>query len=265
MPSSRLRSSLGTSLAIVVVSLVLLSMIGFFAPAQASVHPSSHPAIFTGAYTSTNWSGYAITGPSGSVTDVKGSWVVPRVVCNSTETYSSFWVGIDGFSSTTVEQTGTDSDCQGGTPTYYAWYEFYPNPAFVTSLTIKPGDHMYAKVVYANSKFTITITDKTTGKTATHTQAVSGATRSSAEWIAEAPYNGGILPLADFGTVLYGDDNTGITSTCTAKDGSHHGPIGTFPSASIEEITMEKSSIKEAVPTKLSSDGTSFSVNWDAP
>src|SRR6266542_694566 len=65
---------------------------------------------------SLNWSGYAVTGAPGSVTDAKGSWVVPSIQgnCGSTNAYASFWVGIDGFSSNTVEQVGTDSDCQNG-------------------------------------------------------------------------------------------------------------------------------------------------------
>jgi len=28
--------------------------------------------------------------------------------------------------SDSVEQTGTDSDCDGGSPGYYGWYEMYP-------------------------------------------------------------------------------------------------------------------------------------------
>ena len=78
--------------------------------------------------TSTNWSGYAVTGPNGSVTDVKGTWMVPTLQsCTSATKYSSFWIGIDGYDSNTVEQIGTDFDCINGTPTYYAWFEFYPH------------------------------------------------------------------------------------------------------------------------------------------
>jgi len=45
-----------------------------------------------------------------------------------------------------VEQTGTDFDCVGKNPSYYAWYEFYPNPSFeISGLTITPGDHMTAE------------------------------------------------------------------------------------------------------------------------
>src|ERR1035438_4845265 len=116
-----------------------------------------------GTSTSTNWSGYAVTGTS--FTSAEGSWIVPTATCTSGTQYASFWVGIDGYSSSSVEQTGTDSDCSGKTPQYYAWYEFYPNPSFeISSLAIKPGDRMSAKVVYSGSKFTVTIEDVTTGK-----------------------------------------------------------------------------------------------------
>ena len=219
-----------------------------------------------GTSTSTNWSGYAVTGTS--FTSAEGSWIVPTATCTSGTQYASFWVGIDGYSSSSVEQTGTDSDCSGKTPQYYAWYEFYPNPSFeISSLTIKPGDRMSAKVVYSGSKFTVTIEDVTTGKSYTKSATVRSAKRSSAEWIAEAPCctgSGGILPLADFGTVLFGDDSTGVTGTNNATDSTHSGAIGTFPAASIEEINKTGSSTSPQLSTcsVLSSDGTSFSCTW---
>jgi hypothetical protein len=216
-----------------------------------------------GTSTSTNWSGYAVLGSS--FTSAKASWTVPTATCSSGDQYAAFWVGIDGYSSTTVEQTGTDSDCVGRNPSYYAWYEFYPHPSFeIGSLSIKPGDQMSASVTYSGSEFTITIEDVTTGKSYTKSSTVSGAKRSSAEWIAEAPCctaGGGILPLADFGTVLFGEDSTGVGGTNYATDSATSGPISAF--SSIEEITMDSSKgAKEAVPTGLSGDGTSFSVTW---
>lgn len=218
-----------------------------------------------GTVTSTNWSAYAVTGSS--FTSAKGSWIVPTATCHTGDQYAAFWVGIDGYSSSTVEQTGTDSDCVGSRPSYYAWYEFYPHPSFViSSLTIKPGDRISAQVVYSGSEFTITITDETTGKSYSKSSTVRGAKRSSAEWIAEAPCctsGGGILPLADFGTVLFGEDSTGVTGTNEATMGSTTGVIGSF--ANIFAITMESSTgALEAVPSALSSDGSSFSVTWDS-
>jgi hypothetical protein len=81
-----------------------------------------------GTATSTNWSGYAVTGIllhlGRRFLDCAHSHL------HFGDQYAAFWVGLDGYSSSTVEQTGTDSDCVGKNPSYYAWYEFYPNPSF---------------------------------------------------------------------------------------------------------------------------------------
>jgi Peptidase A4 family len=243
------------------------------ATTQVSRHQHHAPARIRerhddGTVTSTNWSGYAATGAAGSVTLAKGSWTVPTVDCSGlgrrTDQYAAFWVGIDGYTSDTVEQTGTDSDCDGSTPSYYAWYEFYPEPSFdISSLDIEPGDQISAEVGYGGSGgFTIKITDERTGQTFTKSAKVASAQRSSAEWIAEAPSSiTGVLPLSDFGTVLFGEDNTSITQTCFALIGGVGGPIGSF--SSVDQITMQTSSgANEAVPSALSSDKSSFSVTW---
>jgi hypothetical protein len=231
------------------------------------LHPIHNKAEHgDGTATSTNWSGYAVTGSS--FTSAYASWKIPTNTCKSGTQYAAFWVGLDGYSSSTVEQTGTLSECVGKTATYYAWYEFYPNPMYeITSVPVKPGDVISASVVYSSSKFTITLKDVTTGKSYTKTASVSGAARSSAEWIAEAPCctaGGGILPLADFGTVYLGDDSTAVSGTNYATDSTNSGAIASFGST-VEEITMETSSgTLEATPSALSGDGTSFDVVWDS-
>lgn len=207
-----------------------------------------------------------MTGSSGSVSDAKGSWVVPAIqgTCPGTNQYSSFWVGIDGFNSGTVEQTGTDSDCQNGVPTYYAWYEFYPHPSFlINSITVHPGDRISADATFNGKSFVVTITDTTTSQTFSTSARVRGAQRSSAEWIAEAPSSsGGILPLANFGTVAFGNDNTGVANTCDATINGVTGAVGSFGS-SLQQITMvTNSGAVKASPSNLSSDGTSFTVTW---
>lgn len=217
---------------------------------------------------STNWSGYAVEGSS--FTKALGSWTIPSVNCSETpNTYSSFWVGIDGWTSSSVEQTGTDSDCDGSTPSYYAWYEFYPNPSYeITSVPVSPGNHMSASVTYNGSQFTVTITNESTGKSYSRSARVRSAKRTSAEWIAEAPCctnSGGILPLADFGTVDFGQDYTGVSGTNDATDSSVSGAIGAFGSNVYESIMVNGSTgADEAVPSSLSSDGTSFTVTWDS-
>jgi hypothetical protein len=217
---------------------------------------------------STNWSGYAVEGSS--FTKALGSWTVPTVNCSKTpNTYAAFWVGIDGWTSDSVEQTGTDSDCDGTSPSYYAWYEFYPNPSFlISSVSVSPGNHMSASVTYNGSEFTITITNESTGNSYSKSARVRGAARSSAEWIAEAPCctnAGGILPLSDFGTVDFGEDYTGVSDTNDATDSSVSGAISAFGSNVFESIMVNGSSgADEAVPSGLTSDGTSFTVTWDS-
>jgi hypothetical protein len=216
-----------------------------------------------GTVTSDNWSGYALTGAAGSFTEAEGSWIVPAVTCSSGTQYAAFWVGIDGYTSKTVEQTGTDSDCSKGVPSYYAWYEFFPEPSFIVSgLQISPGDRIAATVRYDDPGFTITIKDETTGQSFSKSGRVPSAMRKSVEWVAEAPTSTtGIEPLADFGTVLFGGDSTGIAATCDATMDGQTGPIGSFPN--IFQITMVSlTGATESVPSALSSDGSSFSAMW---
>jgi hypothetical protein len=247
-----------------------LMLLAAFGPALVLANPLMAQGMCAGSasgssWYSTNWSGYAVTGSSGSVTDVQGSWIVPGVTGSRfTTAYSSFWVGIDGFNSNTVEQIGTDSDVQRGRAVYYAWYEFYPSPMYeITSLSIHPGDVISASVTYSNGVFTVSLTDQSTGKTFTTTGTVSGAAESSAEWIAEAPSSYfGVLPLANFGTVKFGYDSTSVAGTCYATLSGVSGNITSFGSA-VQQITMvSRRGAVKAVPSALSSDGTSFSVTW---
>lgn len=226
---------------------------------------------------SLNWAGYALDSPVGSVTDVNGSWIVPTVSCSKKNTYSAFWVGIDGDTSNTVEQIGTDSDCSSGSPNYYAWYEFYPAYPVNGIISVRPGDYISAEVSYiGNNQFTVSIVDHNNTQSTqsfSTTQAVSNAQRNSAEWITEAPWSGTVLPLANFGTAYYGYDNTGDINTnyATIKDpttgNAVTGSIGSFyPSTSVNvnEIIMVTMSYKlKAQPSSpVSSDGTSFYVKW---
>src|SRR5437660_833616 len=104
--------------------------------------------------TSTNWSGYAaetnmFSPQGGAVSAVSANWTVPAVTGGGTA-YSSMWVGIDGYSSPTVEQIGTDSDLVNGVPTYYAWYEMYPSYSVtISSVAVHVGDQVNASVNYS--------------------------------------------------------------------------------------------------------------------
>jgi hypothetical protein len=197
--------------------------------------------------TSTNWSGYAVTGSR--FTTVSSSWKEPTAVCSGTA-YSSFWVGLDGDTSNTVEQTGTDADCSGTSPQYYAWYEMYPKYPVNLSQTVRPGDTMTASVTTdGRGGFTLTISDTTRGWTNTTNARLKSARLSSAEVIAEAPSSsGGVLPLANFGTVNF----TGASANGTTLTSS---------TPHIDEIVMANSSgAVKAQPSGITSGA--FSDTW---
>jgi peptidase A4-like protein len=238
------------------------------------VAPGTRPPVYdplrhvTVSY-NTIWTGYAVTGTD--FTQVQGSWIVTAVDCTKTpNTDSSEWVGIDGWSSNTVEQIGTDADCNGKTPYYYVWYEFYPlNTIVIPDVSIAPGDKFSASVVYeGGNEYTVSITNVTTGQYFTKEVEFKGADgsgvppRNSAEWIEEMDGN----KLSDFGVDSFGEFYTGVSGgTDAATDSSTSGAITDFGDAVQESISTRngtKGSTDTAVPSALASDGASFTVTW---
>jgi Peptidase A4 family len=204
---------------------------------------------------SSNWSGYAVTGSNGAFKSVSASWTEPTASCSKnsrrTDQYAAFWVGLDGYSSDSVEQTGTDSDCDGTSPDYYGWYEMYPADPVYFSNTVKPGDSISASVTFTGTEtYTLVLTDHTQGWTQTITKNETGLDRSSAEVITEAPCctnSGGILPLADFGTVNY---------TASTDNGSS---MGTQSPTAI--VMVDNSGLDKDSTSSMSSSGA-FSNTW---
>ena len=70
--------------------------------------------------------------------------------------------------------------------------------------------------------------------------------------------------MADFGTVAFGKDNTGVAATNWAKDSSTTGNIGAYPSVNVIEINKKtsNSSPQTSDCSTLSSAGTSFTCTW---
>jgi hypothetical protein len=215
------------------------------------------------AVKSYNWGGYAVTGTG--FTNVKGSWIVPTVDCaKSSNAWAALWVGIDGFSDSTVEQTGTSSYCNRTTAEYIAWYEFYPaGSVVISSLPVSPGNKISAEVSYSGGKFTVAIIDESTGKSFSTTGTVSSAQRTSAEWITEAPSAvTGILNLADFTSSSFGDDYTQVKDTSSASDSTVTGAISAFGSKVNNITQVDWLAETQSRSSVLSSDGTSFKVTW---
>jgi hypothetical protein len=158
--------------------------------------------------TSSNWAGYVATGSNGTFTSASSNWTEPVGHCSRAGgKYAAFWVGLDGYTSPTVEQIGSEVDCTGFFPRYYAWYEVYPGAAVNFTNPVSPGDQFTGTVTYtAPSTFNLVLKDVTKGWTQSVSSTLANAARSSAEVIAEAPCctaGGGILPLTDFGTASF--------------------------------------------------------------
>ena len=257
---------------------VLIVILGFsLAPLSVHVAQSQTGAMFKeniaeSSSTSLNWAGYVVTANSGSVYNVTGSWIIPTVD-TSGNSYVAFWVGIDGYNDSTVEQTGILAEPSGhgphSTTIYEVWYEFYPAAPVYASFTASAGDYVYGWVSYSSitGEFTTHIAvyasyPNSLIGTLTHTQSVTGALDNSAEWIVEAPSStSGILPLANFGTVYFGYDNTGISDTNSATISGNTETMGYFSPIAITMVSSNGT--PEATPSSISSDGTSFSVIYD--
>jgi hypothetical protein len=203
---------------------------------------------------STNWSGYADTGSGFS--KVTASWTEPTGVSSGrTTSLAAFWVGIDGYSSDTVEQDGTLIESYEGTLYYYDWWEIYPENDVQVVANVSPGDQITSTVTRSGDSYTLSVTDSThTADSFSTTQTYSGAADSSAEWIAEAPSgSSGVYPLTDFGT--WTDSSSAVT------EGSTSGVISSFTD---DEITMVNGSTGavEAQPGALNSSGNGFADVW---
>ena len=263
------------SVAVLSSLLVLMTAPVFAAPTSTI---SNRPGIFRGHHrfvkginsvASTNWSGYAATGNNGSFNNVSSNWVQPVLNCAALpnqNSYSANWVGLDGYSSSTVEQIGTEADCYNNQPYYSVWYEMYPlNPYEIrTNLTVHPGDQITANVQYnaptyaivrgrlrqvTVANYVLKLTNSSTGKSFTTTQSSRiNFSRSSAEVITEAPYSNGVLPLADYGIINY------TNST------ANNLPLGSAPG--LQNIVMQNPAGMVSTPSLFDPTNKNFSITW---
>jgi Peptidase A4 family len=181
-------------------------------------HPNIPAALPTGVAASSiggirkvgsqNWAGYAVTG--GKFRKIRATFYVPIMHCAGVpDTFSSHWVGLDGFNSRSVEQEGIESDCIGGRQRIFAWREVFPRAEQpFTTLRIRPGDSITATTTFIRSthKFKMEVKNNTTGahRIARQRCAAAICRRNSAEVISEAPtVNGKQSSLAPYGAQAY--------------------------------------------------------------
>jgi hypothetical protein len=177
---------------------------------------------------SLNWSGFADTSSTSTAddfTNVSGHWTIPAVRCapgpyQTQGAYIANWVGIDGFSDSTVEQLGTAAQCFEGVLSYYVWYEMFPAGTVEegTAQCIadnvncpQPGDQISASVSVTpgtggNNNYKLSLTDYTRPQESFSVAASCAAATcvdSSAEWIIERPAYEPIAGLFQFVPLVF--------------------------------------------------------------
>ncbi len=223
------------------------------------------PGATTYSAETTNWAGYAVTGAT--FDSVRATWVQPAVTCQTANSWTVFWVGLDGFGGDTVEQGGSYALCGGvgSTPVYSLWWEMWPTNDVQTvtlSQPLRAGDVIQASVVYdpSTADYTITVEDETTSQTFSEVEACAAdltCLNATAEAVTEAPTmgSGDLFPLANYGAMAYTSasvtDSTGFTGALNAPQWT------TYSISENNETPPNYSSV-----SPLNANGNGFSVTW---
>ncbi|MEV6669166.1 G1 family glutamic endopeptidase [Streptomyces sp. NPDC051162] len=153
-----------------------------FDPYRGHVRPRAGKRRSQNGY---NWSGYVAGGQPFAT--ASATWTVPDISCSSASDSVAEWVGLDGWSNDTVEQTGVQESCETGTPTFDDWYEFYPEPPVYLHDRLKPGDVIHATVHHVSGmSYELTLNDETQNWTRTKKIDNWTAAGNSAEVIVES-------------------------------------------------------------------------------
>jgi hypothetical protein len=227
-------------------------------------NPADHPAGEHGLHgpglmkvTNASLSGYVDDNSMGNTySKVTAQWKVPRVTCTAgVASAVVFWVGLDGWTTSTMERVGTITTCPGNgstTPVYGSWWQMYPsNPTIqMVGTTVAPTDPIIASVVKSGSTYTLKLTDlRHPANNLTKTGACN-CTDQSAEWIAQR--QGSSTPLADF--------DFWVLKNATVRSGSTTGTISTFPD---DQVTLVDSvPLVMAQPGPLNATGNEFQDTW---
>ncbi len=207
------------------------------------------------------WSGYVA---KGNFAMVQGDFTQPTInSSNPAYTHESTWVGLGGYNTGKLVQTGTAMTTYGGTNHYYAWYEYLSpaNPNLevqFNSIIVNAGDkiHTYCSFQQANNLFNAYIANNTNGTSQSVLVNISASEyfdSSTAEFINEKPS----WAATDNGLTNYGTTNwwncQAYTMSCVWQS------LGSTTYDKIIMYNPDNSNIR-AVPNGLS--GQSFISTW---
>lgn len=213
-----------------------------------------------GAVESLNWSGYAVRRVSAPINAVSGSFTVPPAGLVPPG-FAATWAGIGGYDSSDLIQAGVAEDSLPGNPLlgpqYYPWYELLPKSEMQLvgctgdrTCAISPGDRVSVRIKHVGARrWSITVADG--GNWLWAKTVAYASSRSSAEWILEAPSLLAVpTPLAPVGTVHFG-----WPSTYTAGSRTHRIAAG-----DPAQINLGVGPLTLATPSALGSDRSTFNA-----
>lgn len=217
-----------------------------------------------GTVRSANWSGYAVTPGGGRVTSVTSTFTVP-VAGLLLPGFAATWAGIGGYNTTDLIQAGVAEQSLPSNPVlgnqYFAWYELLPgvsipltNCSGSATCTVNSGNVVAVNIaqIAGSDDWTVSVADEghwTWTKTVTY-----ASSRTSAEWILEAPQVEGLQSLlAGVGSAHFGP-----FSSFTVDGGSPQTIAQGNPTQI--DLTSPLGLFTLAVPSPLAADGQSFDV-----
>jgi hypothetical protein len=223
--------------------------------------------VHGGTVTSLNWAGYAVTPANPAITSVTSTFIVPSAGLLPPG-FAATWVGIGGFSTSDLIQAGVGEQSLPSLPLvgaqYYPWYEMLPNAEVQltgcagaagypgdANCTVAPGDSMAVIIQQSgNNLWTIAFANTTRHWTWIQ-QFPYQSSKSSAEWIAEAP------TLAVLQTIIapLSIVSFGPTSIYTQAGTSY-----TIAQGNPTKVVLSPGFVNEATPSGLAKDGQSFNV-----
>jgi len=207
---------------------------------------------------STNWSGYAVTSQRHRITAVSSTFAVPAAKSSVSPRFAATWAGIGGYKTGDLIQAGTGEDSTGVpfARWYFAWYELLPRSeqpiqdcSGDSACSVKPGQRITVTIRrLGSSRWSIFIYDR--GHWRWSKRVHYRSTRSSAEWILEAPtISTSQSTLAHVATAHFGP-----TSKYTLQ-GAPHAISAGHPIKILLDSAM---GAREATPSALAGQGQSF-------
>jgi hypothetical protein len=214
------------------------------AASSASAGPGGTPFGALGPGPSIN-AGYVYTATT--VRHVSGNLVMPTATCTSTDSASTFWVGLADSAAQTTARLGVDADCRAGQAVYVGWFKLRGQPRSHLGRKIVAGDSMSLDLAVTNHLLSGGLSDNTAGWGVAFGSNIRMQPDAAGVMASERTGTAGVRPLTDFGTATF---------TKVSVDG--------VPTASLRDyrvVMVNRDGVVQAKPSRLTPHN-SFRVVW---